>query len=90
MKSGLHLIVQGRVQGVYFRANTQKRAQALQLVGYVRNLPNGDVEVVVQGESEALQQLLNWCHHGPSLAKVIAVKVEPYLGHEIFENFEIR
>ena len=90
MISALHIIVQGRVQGVYFRAYTQKQAQALKLLGFVRNLPNGDVEIVAQGAYDALQQLLKWCHRGPLLAKVVEVKVDDYQGHETFESFEIR
>lgn len=90
MISALHIIVQGRVQGVYFRAYTQKQAQALKLLGFVRNLPNGDVEIVAQGASDSLQQLLKWCHRGPVLAKVVKVKVDDYHGHETFESFDIR
>ncbi|QPK62804.1 acylphosphatase [Methylomonas sp. LL1] len=90
MNDCLHIIVKGRVQGVYFRAYTQKQAVKLNLSGFVRNLPNGDVEIVAHGESEDLQKLITWCHKGPILAKVAEVLVNPHHGGEHFAEFEIR
>lgn len=90
MKIAQHIVVKGRVQGVYFRANTQKQALRLQVVGYVLNLPNGDVEAVACGDGDAVQQLIHWCHQGPLLAKVSEVLVEPYRGNETFDAFDIR
>lgn len=90
MTDAKHLIVKGRVQGVYFRAHTQKQALALDLVGFVRNLPNGDVEIVASGDSDAVHQLVRWCHQGPILAKVAEVQVEAYRGNETFNGFDIR
>ncbi|MCQ8129656.1 acylphosphatase [Methylomonas rivi] len=90
MSECLHIIVKGRVQGVYFRAYTQKQAVKLNVNGYVRNLSNGDVEIVARGEHAALQQLVAWCHKGPLLAKVSAVIVNDHGGHEAFAEFEIR
>lgn len=89
MSECLHIIVKGRVQGVYFRAFTQKQAIKLKLRGYVRNLADGDVEIVASGEHESLQALVAWCHKGPLLAKVSTVQVSEYpLGD--FDGFEIR
>lgn len=90
MSTCLHIIVKGRVQGVYFRAYTQKQAVKLNLNGYVRNLTNGDVEVVVCGEHAAAQQLAAWCRKGPLLAKVSEVIVNDHSEHEAFAEFEIR
>ena len=90
MSDCLHIIVKGRVQGVYFRAYTQKQAVKLGVNGFVRNLANGDVEIVASGEQAALQQLVGWCHKGPMLAKVSAVVVNPYLAGESFIAFEVR
>ena len=90
MSDGLHLIVKGRVQGVCYRANTQKQAQRLGLSGWVRNLPNGDVEVVACGDAAALQQLVAWCRQGPTLAKVSDVMVQAYGAGEVFEDFRVR
>jgi acylphosphatase len=65
--------VEGKVQGVYFRASTAKKATSLGLLGWVRNLENGRVELLAQGTPEALEQLLLWCQKGPVLARVVNV-----------------
>ena len=90
MKSSVHLIVTGRVQGVYFRANAQKQAIALGLTGYVRNLESGEVEIVCTGERLQVDSLIKWCHKGPLLAKVIRVKVSHISLDNRFVDFEIR
>ena len=90
MSECLHIIVKGRVQGVYFRVYTQKQAVKLNLKGFVRNLASGDVEIVACGNTGALQQLVAWCHKGPLLAKVSDVIVTSCSGPESFELFEIR
>lgn len=69
----LHAYVEGKVQGVYFRATTRDRAQELGLVGWVRNLPDGRVELVAVGERQALDALAEFCHHGPPGARVTRV-----------------
>jgi acylphosphatase len=90
MSSCLHIIVKGRVQGVYFRAYTQKQAVKHNLNGFVRNLANGDVEIVASGDADALAQLVAWCHKGPLLAKVSQVIASQHPMQEMFEAFEIR
>jgi acylphosphatase len=90
MSACLHIIVKGRVQGVYFRAYTQKQAVKLNLNGFVRNLANGDVEIMACGDRSDLQQLVAWCHKGPLLAKVSDVLVSDYPAPEAFGEFEIR
>jgi acylphosphatase len=89
MSETLHIIVKGRVQGVYFRANTQKQASKFNLKGLVRNLPDNSVEIIAQGDSDALQQLITWCHKGPLLAKVSEVIVNPHYDQCEFSAFEI-
>ena len=89
MSETLHIIVKGRVQGVYFRANTQKQALKLKLKGLVRNLPDNSVEIIAEGDSDALQQLITWCHKGPLLAKVSEVIVNPHHDQCEFSAFEI-
>ncbi|MCK9606630.1 MAG: acylphosphatase [Methylomonas sp.] len=90
MSECLHIIVKGRVQGVYFRAYTQKQAVKLNLNGYARNLANGDVEIIARGEHADLQQLVAWCHKGPLLAKVSEVMVSDHDADQVFSEFEIR
>ncbi|HPW45287.1 MAG TPA: acylphosphatase [bacterium] len=62
--------VGGRVQGVFYRANTEKEAKALGLTGFVRNLPDGGVEITAEGKKESLEKLARWCQKGPPAAKV--------------------
>ncbi len=66
--------VAGKVQGVYFRHSTRLEAERLALSGYVRNLPDGSVEVLVRGAADAVEQLHRWLHHGPKSARVAAVQ----------------
>ncbi len=66
----IHAIVHGRVQGVWFRDHTLKEARRLGLVGWVRNLIDGTVEVVAQGEPQQVDALLSWLHEGSPLAEV--------------------
>ena len=68
--------VKGRVQGVYFRASTAERALALALRGRVRNEPDGTVLVLAAGNTGALEQLIDWLHTGPPMARVTSVEVE--------------
>ena len=70
MHERLHLIVHGRVQGVFYRKSLLDKALQLTLKGWVRNLPNGDVETVAEGEKPNLEQLILWCRKGPSGARV--------------------
>lgn len=77
-----HLIISGRVQGVFFRAETKRKADELGLTGWVRNNPDGTVEAVAEGELDMLERFIEWCHEGPSRASVSGVEVrrEPYTG----------
>jgi len=66
----VHLLISGRVQGVWYRASTRNKAQELGLSGWVRNLPDGRVEAEAHGPRDALEQLVAWCHDGPPAAVV--------------------
>lgn len=79
----------GKVQGVFFRASTQAKAEELGLRGWVKNEPNGNVTVVAQGESGAVQQLVEWCHEGPKYASVSKVEIETN-SEELEPGFRIR
>ena len=70
-------LVAGRVQGVFYRASTRARADALGVVGHARNLPDGRVEVLACGPAAAVQALCDWLWHGPPAAEVTAVDCEP-------------
>jgi acylphosphatase len=78
----IHVIVSGRVQGVSYRASTAHEARRLGLVGWVKNLADGRVELEAEGPSDVVDQLLTWCHAGPPAAKVtnIVVTERPVTG----------
>ena len=72
----VHLIISGKVQGVFYRASCQEVAQVLGLTGWVKNLQDGNVEVLAQGEKEKIEKLIEWCKKGPSGAKVSGVEIK--------------
>jgi acylphosphatase len=72
--------VEGRVQGVFFRASTAEQAARLALRGWVKNLPDGRVEVIAAGAAEAVDELIEWLWEGPRAAKVSGVTVEEWDG----------
>lgn len=72
----LHCYVSGKVQGVWFRGSTKEQAEKLGLTGWVRNLPDGRVEVLVCGERNKVVQMQAWLKHGPALAKVTDLACE--------------
>lgn len=84
------LSISGDVQGVFFRAHTQEKAEELGVTGWVANEADGTVVVVAEGPENKINELIDWCHGGPTSATVEKVKVEeePYMGE--FEDFSIR
>ncbi len=82
--------VKGRVQGVYFRAYTQKQAVKLGITGYVRNKHDGSVEVIARADQDNLDRLIKWCHKGPIMANVSKVLVSDHATAETFTRFEVR
>ena len=81
--------VYGRVQGVFFRYNTRRKALELGVKGWVRNVPDGTVEIVVEGPRDKVEELIDWARVGPPLARVTKVEVEweDYKGE--FSSFDI-
>ena len=86
----VHLVIRGRVQGVWYRASAHKEARRLGLAGWVRNLPDGAVELTAEGPSEGLDALIAWCWKGPPLARVDDVKIERGPARGEFQAFEVR
>lgn len=84
------LRVTGQVQGVNFRSSTKVEADTLGLTGWVQNLPDGRVEVVIEGPKGAAQQLVDWCHRGPVWAQVDGLAVEWQAARGEFSEFKIR
>jgi len=84
------VIIHGLVQGVWFRSSTKDEADRLGVTGWVRNLPDGSVEALFEGQKKQVEAIVGWCHRGPAGAEVNSVDIawEPYT-HE-FGHFEIR
>jgi len=89
MKKRLHIIVSGRVQGVWFRASTRDKALNLGLAGQVWNRADGRVEIIAEGREDDLRLLLRWCEDGSAGARVDALENDwaQYSGD--FDGFEI-
>lgn len=85
-----HLLISGRVQGVWYRGSTKDEARRLGLTGWVRNLADGRVEARVCGSREQVETLIQWCHQGPPAAKVSEVQVSWEEAEETFTVFKIR
>ncbi len=85
-----HIFVSGRVQGVFFRAGTRKKAKEFGVSGFVRNLPDGKVETVLEGEEEKVKKLIEWQRKGPLFAKIKDIEVNWENYKSEFDDFEIK
>ncbi|MFA5323565.1 MAG: acylphosphatase [Smithella sp.] len=85
----VHVYISGRVQGVCFRAIAQQKAKGFNLTGWVRNMSDGRVEAVFEGEDDNVDKMLNWCHVGPPAAQVekVLTEEEPDTGE--LRNFSV-
>ena len=82
-------LISGRVQGVFYRAETKKAAVRHNVNGWVRNLPGGDVEAVFEGKREDVEKMVDWCRKGPPASSVTSVKTEKNNALENFNDFQI-
>ena len=85
----MHVFISGKVQGVWFRANTKEQADLLGITGWARNLPDGRVEVLACGNKEDIAKLYEWLKHGPELAKVSDLTYEE-VPWQVLHQFETR
>ena len=85
----IKVIINGRVQGVFFRAQTQKTARHLNLAGYVKNRSDGSVEAFFQGDAAGIQKMLEWCRKGPPASRVDHVLPESADGIPGCDSFDI-
>ncbi len=89
-KVRIHLIIEGRVQGEFFRASTLEEAARLGLKGWVRNCPDGSVEVAAEGTRKKIDDLIAWCRHGPPGAYVYNLRLQWEDFQDQFRDFRIR
>jgi len=89
MLKTVSVTVYGKVQGVWFRQSTKEKAIALGLTGWVQNIEDGAVQIVVSGEPGILNEFLEWCSKGPPKARVDNIIVEELNTHS-FDHFTIR
>ncbi len=89
-KSAISVRITGRVQGVFFRAETRKAAESLQIEGYVKNMTDGSVQAYFQGSKYQLEKMLAWCRDGAPLSKVEGVDSQPVAILPELEGFQIR
>ena len=84
-----HVFIEGKVQGVFFRAGTQNTANYYHVKGWVKNLYDGRVEAVFEGKDEDVERVVLWCHQGSEYSSVTSVEVkeEPFTGE--FDSFSI-
>ena len=85
----VHVKIEGRVQGVFFRAATHDQANRLGVKGWVRNYPDGAVELVAEGKRKSIDDLISWCRHGPPGAHVRDVQVQWQEFEDEFSAFRI-
>jgi acylphosphatase len=90
MKARIHIFVSGIAQGVFFRRHTLEKAKSLDLKGWVRNLEDGRVEAVFEGEKEKIEEMIEWAKIGPRLAKVEEVEIQWEDFKNEFKDFQIR
>jgi acylphosphatase len=86
----VHVYISGRVQGVFFRAITKQTAMNYDLTGWVRNMDDGRVEALFEGKAKSVDKMIEWCHIGPSSARVEEVikTEETYIGE--FHDFSVK
>lgn len=85
-----HLVISGRVQGVFFRMETKRAAEGHKVMGWVRNKANGTVEAVLEGEKSAVEKMIQWCHTGPPSAEVTDVNTTWQAYQGTYDLFDIR
>ncbi len=88
-RTTINVFVTGKVQGVFYRSTMKSVAESNNVFGWVKNLPNGDVEAMVQGDEEDVSRVIDWCRQGPSGAKVANITSKKVEKSQVFRNFAI-
>jgi acylphosphatase len=80
----VHLLIQGKVQGVYYRASAKDVAEQLRLSGWIRNTKDGDVEAMATGDEDGINEFIEWCKKGPRRAEVTKVVISEKPAEQFF------
>ena len=86
----VHAFVIGRVQGVFYRSSAKSEAMRIGLTGWVKNLPDGRVELVAEGPPDAVDELLQWCYKGPAYSRVDRIEIQEETPTKEFNDFSVR
>ena len=84
-----HIVISGKVQGVFFRKNTKQKADNLDISGWVKNADDDKVEIFAQGSEENINSFINWCKHGPPKAEVKNIQVQEKKVNNTLNEFSI-
>ncbi|MBD3406329.1 MAG: acylphosphatase [Candidatus Lokiarchaeota archaeon] len=90
LKTRVHVYISGKVQGVFFRAATRDEAKKKGVTGWVKNLRDGRVEAVFEGEKKKVDEMIQFCHEGPRQANVTDIKIERENYQGEFSTFRVR
>ena len=85
----IHLLISGKVQGVFYRVNAKRKAEELNLKGWVKNALDGKVEILAEGGEDKLREMIKWCYNGSSVATVDKVEEAWMEAEKKFDKFEI-
>jgi len=89
MRSRAHVIFYGRVQGVWFRSNTERKAVEEGLTGWVQNLPDGSVEALFEGDKNTIQSVIDWCQHDQPYARVDRIELSWHEFKDEYNGFRV-
>lgn len=89
MKQAYEILIYGKVQGVFFRHNTKKKADELGIEGYVKNMPDGSVKIVAMAGNDNMQEFLDWCRKGPSSAEVDDIEYSKVSADKGYDGFKV-
>lgn len=87
---GCHCLINGHVQGVGYRMAARQQAESLDINGWVRNLPDGRVEMWLEGDEQRVEEMLDWAHQGPRFAGVTRIDKQHQSATEKYQDFSIR
>ncbi|MHA2170988.1 MAG: acylphosphatase [Candidatus Kariarchaeaceae archaeon] len=90
VRKRVELHITGQVQGIFFRVNAKELASSLSIVGWVKNNPDGSVSILAEGPSDLVNDFIDWCKKGPSMAKVKSVDITEKKPNDEFTKFEIK